>query len=141
MAEAGRSQQKDKRQVRSRILKDGLKNDSSCLITDGSSTLTASSLETTPVPEYYCYRNRITHELRFASGFGPSRELASRQQGRALDPSCLKLSTSRGSSIGIRSAQSGAVCPKSMISSRTRSCYNNEARKARTTQANAACVR
>ena len=46
MAEAGRSQQKDERQVRSRILKDGLKNDSSCLITDGSSTLTASLLET-----------------------------------------------------------------------------------------------
>ena len=39
MVEADRSQQKDKRQVRSRILKNDLKNDSSCLITDGSSAL------------------------------------------------------------------------------------------------------
>ena len=48
MAEAGRSQQKDERQVRSRIHKDGLKNDSSCLIT-------GRQLDSNCIPTGKCY--------------------------------------------------------------------------------------
>ena len=88
MAEAGGSQHKDKRQVRSRIHKDGLKNDSSCLITDGSSTPTASSLETTPID---CYNVKVIETETFAEAkarLGPVAALPHPQQGRALDPSC-----------------------------------------------------
>ena len=76
MAEAGRSQQKDKRQVRSRIHKDGLKNDSSCLITDGSSTPTASSLETTHID---CSTLK-SRKIRSGSGMYPSRGRSCRCQ-------------------------------------------------------------
>ena len=77
MAEAGRSQHKDKRQVRSRIHKDGLKNDSSCLITDGSSTPTASSLETTHIDCYTVKSNRNRDICRGKGAAWPGRRFAS----------------------------------------------------------------